>query len=87
MKSQLNVIEMFDLSNKDQKQLVTELMENLGETITDYVDIDNKYLIVIRRNVDNFTYDDSRGLYHGLDVNIAIAAAVTAGGRIWMSHF
>ncbi|OAX30510.1 hypothetical protein K503DRAFT_705180, partial [Rhizopogon vinicolor AM-OR11-026] len=32
-------------------------------------------------------YDESKDLYHGLDVNIAIAAAVTAGGRLWMAQF
>lgn len=24
-------------------------------------------------------------MFHGLDINIAIASAVTAGGRMWMS--
>ena len=84
MKAQKSIIEMFDLNISSQKQSATEIFDNLGESITDYIQLDH-HLVLIRNNIANYMYDESKDLYHGLDVNIAIAAAVTAGGRMWMS--
>lgn len=86
MKAQKSVIEMFDTNNDAQKQSVQDIIDSVGESITDYIQLDN-HLVLIRNNIANYTYDESKDLYHGLDVNIAIAAAVTAGGRLWMAQF
>lgn len=41
--------------------------------------------ILVRKNIANYTWNEKTDMYHGSDVNIAIASAITAGGRMWMS--
>ena len=86
MKSYQNTIEMFDIIDPIQNEAAQDVVNMFGETISDVIQFDN-HMIIIRTNIANFMYDESKDLYHGLDVNIAIAAAVTAGGRMWMGQF
>lgn len=44
------------------------------------------HIITISHNKDKYRYSEHNDLYHGSDVNIAIASAVTAGGRMCMSQ-
>ena len=50
----------------------------------DYIEIDNKVLTV-RTKLVGYKNNDDEEMYHGLDVNVAIASAITGGGIIWMS--
>lgn len=85
MKTTKSVIEMFDTTDEFDRQLLSDILDTYGETLQDYIKIDN-HLITIRADVNNFTFSERNDMYHGLDVNIAIASAVTAGGRMWMSQ-
>jgi hypothetical protein len=60
-------------------------METIGLSIRDLMEIDN-HIIIVRDNVNNYLYNENEDMYHGLDVNIAIAAAITAGGRLWIAR-
>lgn len=82
MKLENTIIDIFNTSNKKDLQLFEELLDTHGTSIQDFIKIDNHYLI-IRKN--NIKYEDDEDMYHGLDVNIAIASAITGGARMWMS--
>ena len=84
MKPESTIIEMFDTSNENEFALFNEMLEKYGMTIQDFIKIDNHYLTV-RKSLNNFSYSENDDIYHGLDINIAIASAITGGGRMWMS--
>jgi hypothetical protein len=84
MKLDSTVIEMFDTSNETENNVFKEMLEAYGETLQDYIQLDSHFLTV-RKSMLHYNYNKDEDLYHGLDVNIAIASAITAGGRMWMS--
>ena len=48
-------------------------------------EIDN-FRILIRNSLFAYKYNEQEDMFHGLDVNIAIAASITAYARIFMSY-
>ena len=84
MKLDSTIIEMFDTSNETENKLFKDMLEAYGETLQDYIQLDNHFL-TIRKSMLNYKYNEDDDMYHGMDVNIAIASAITAGGRMWMS--
>jgi hypothetical protein len=86
MKLESTEIEMYDTSNEGELEDLKSSIKLYGETIQDFVKIDNNMLI-IRNKFLSFKYNEKEDMFHGLDVNIAIASAVTAGARIHMSFF
>jgi hypothetical protein len=86
MRMETTVVEMHDTSTDDRLQFFKERLDALGESITDYIKIDKTYVIV-RDSKLAMKYDDELDMYHGVDVNIAVASAITAGARVHMSIF
>jgi len=86
MKLDTTRIDMFDTSNETENEIFNDMLEVYGETIQDYIQIDSHYLTV-RKSFLQYKYNEEEDMFHGLDVNIAIASAITAGGRMWMSIF
>jgi DNA polymerase type B, organellar and viral len=86
MKSTATVVEIFDTSDPDQNELLLSMLDAYGLSVNDYLQIDN-HIITVRDNISQYSYSEELDLFHGLDVNVAIASAVTAGGRMWMSNF
>lgn len=86
MKLESTVIDMYDSNNEFELDMFNTLLDTLPESIIDWIKIDNHYLI-IRKNILAYSNGENDENYHGIDVNVAIAAAVTAGGRVWMSIF
>ena len=86
MKLENTIIEMFDTSNKIENDLLQEMIDTFGMYIQDFVKLGDK-LLTLRNTLNNSVKynEDEEDTYHGSDVNIAIASAVTAGGRMWMS--
>jgi hypothetical protein len=60
------------------------MLEKYGETLKDYIKIEDKLLIIRDTSID-IKYNEKEDMYHGQNVNIAIASAITAGGRVHMS--
>ena len=84
MKLERTVVNIFNLNLTTDKIALKALLDKVGESIQDHVDLgDNKYLFV-RSTVSNILEEDS---YHGSDVNIAIASTITAAARVHMSYF
>jgi DNA polymerase elongation subunit (family B) len=84
MKLESTNISIFDTTTAKDKLLFEEMIGLYGESIKDYVKVDNHYLI-IKDSIINTKYDQDEEMYHGLDINIAIASAITAGARVSMS--
>jgi hypothetical protein len=84
MKLTTTKVEIFNLNFDEDLSLFTDLLTNLGPTIQDWVKIDD-YVLIVRDDVNISDIDKDN--YHGVDVNVAISAAITAGGRMWMSQF
>jgi len=82
MKLENTIIDIFNTSNKKDLQLFEELLETNGASIQDFIKIDNHYLTIRKSNIK---YEDEEDMYHGLDVNIALASAIAGGARMWMS--
>ena len=52
----------------------------------DLIKLDDDAVITVRKDLSNYTSEDADN-YHNSDVNVAIAAVITAGARVYMSHF
>lgn len=86
MKMENTIIEMFDTNIDSDCELLKEMLDSYGMTIQDFIKIDNKLLTIRNSMLNPLDEDgDSDDNYHASDINVAIAAAVTAGGRMWMS--
>jgi len=84
MKKDSTIIEIFDLSKDKDIKLFEEMLESNGQTVQDFIKIGNHYLTV-RKSLHNFIYEEDEDMYHGLEVNVAIASAISGGARMWMS--
>lgn len=84
MKTQSTKVDIYNLSNDEELKVFNEMVDKCGPTIQDWLKIDSHY-VVIRDNISNYYANEDNDHYHGLDVNVAISAAITAGGRMWMS--
>jgi DNA polymerase type B, organellar and viral len=86
MKLESTEIMMYDSTNEETVQELHEYVDLFGEKIENILKLDN-YYIFIRKIMLVLNYNEELDMYHGLDVNIAIASAITAGARIHMSTF
>jgi hypothetical protein len=57
-----------------------------GSSITDILNLDS-HTLIIRNSHADLTYNEKEEIYHGTEVNVAIASAITAEARINMSIF
>jgi|SRR5579872_322945 DNA polymerase type B, organellar and viral len=81
MKSTGTVVNMFDITDSDQKEVLESMLDAYGLTVQDFIKIDN-HVIVVRDDISRFQYSEEIDMYHGLDVNVSVASAVTASGRM-----
>jgi hypothetical protein len=86
MNSTGTVVDMFDINDSDQKELLESMLDAYGLSVNDFVKIDN-HVITIRDDISRFQYSEEMDMFHGTDVNVAVASAVTANGRMWMFMF
>ena len=54
------------------------------ELLSDYVHIDDEHVIVVIKGAHNSESEDD--VFHGSDINIAIASSITALGRLYMAR-
>lgn len=79
------VIEIFDSNNPEQALQLQNNLDLYGDCIKDHVQID-QFNILVRPTIIKYVKEGDDDLYHGLDVNIAIASGITSGGRAYMSQ-
>jgi DNA polymerase type B, organellar and viral len=86
MKPEKTVVDIFDQSNSIEKIKFDNIIEVWGEHISDHINLGH-HSIIVRKNISNYKYDDEEDMYHGSDINVAIAASITAGARMYMTTF
>jgi len=86
MRMETTEIEVFNCSDPIGQSSFNSTFELWAESIKDCITIDN-YKILVRDSLITYKYNKELDLYHGMDVNIAIASAITAEARIFMSYF
>jgi DNA polymerase type B, organellar and viral len=84
MKVESTTVDIFNLNRDKDKLALKKLLETVGESIQDHIELGENQYLFVRNTLSNILEEDS---YHGTDVNIAIASTVTAGARIQMSYF
>ena len=78
MKLHSTTIEMFNTENDTELNSFKVLLDTQPELFQDFVQIDSHF-ITIRKILIDCQYNENEDMYHGLDVNVAIASAITAG--------
>jgi hypothetical protein len=86
MKLETTVVDMYDISTDEGKAHFREMVDILQLNIKDFIKIDET-IIIVRNSRVPLKYDEELDMYHGQDINIAIASAITAYARIKMSFF
>jgi hypothetical protein len=83
MKPENACIDIYDQSIEGLASLQSHIERN-EESIQDIIKLDT-HTVVVTGGVSIAKYNQVEDIYHGLDVNIAIASAVTSGARVIMS--
>jgi DNA polymerase type B, organellar and viral len=86
MKMDVTRVDIFDISCETEAGIFKDMVDVWGESIQDTIKLDN-YVVIVRDSRVDLVFNDKEDMYHGLDVNIAIASAITSGARMWMSVF
>jgi len=86
MKLERTEVDIFNCSTDEGKANFKERLDVFGESVQEYLQIDNNFIIV-RDTYADVKYDEDKDLYHGMDINIAIGSAITGGARVHMSIF
>jgi DNA polymerase type B, organellar and viral len=86
MRLEMTKVEIYNVSDQDGLLQFENMLKTYDETIHDYIKIDDNY-VIIRDSLIDLKYDSDQDMYHGQDVNIAIASAITAGARVYISIF
>ena len=69
-------MQIFDTTDKVENQQLSSIYGVNNEAVSNILNLD-KYAIVVCNNIANYKYNETEDLYHGLDVNIAVASTVT----------
>ena len=79
MKSESNTIDVFDSRNSSNVKILKSIFAKSGESIQDSIKVGHYYIISSVKQ--HYQISDKDNMYHGLEVNVAIAASVTANAR------
>jgi hypothetical protein len=84
MRLEATQVEMFNTSDEFENELLKDMLDLYGKSVKDFIKLDN-HIVTVRDTLLHYEYNENEDMFHGLEINIAIASAVTAGGRMWMS--
>lgn len=84
MKPVYTRVELFNANNNLDMERLHNIINIEGESFKDIVQMEDIYL-TIRRDTSIYVNELFDTAYQNIDINIGIASAVTAGGRITMS--
>ena len=82
MKMESTRVDIYNVGDKAGLDYFNSMVDAFGETVHDYVKVDN-YYVIIRDALLDVKYNKELDMYHGQDINIAIASAITAGARVF----
>jgi hypothetical protein len=86
MKDEITIMEILKSATPEDKANIEEVLDIYNSSITDLVDMLD-HTLLIRKSNTSLKYNEVDDIYHGTEVNVAIASAITAEARIFMSFF
>jgi hypothetical protein len=86
MKLDITKVEMFNCSDDAGINNFRNMLQKYGTTVQDYIKLEDTF-IIIRNTLADIIYNEELDMYHGQDINTAIASTITAGARVLMSAF
>ena len=87
MKPEATKVSLYNEDDENDMELLQNIMKLYDESVQDYIKV-GKHIIVVRNGLVTYKVDkEDEDFYHGVDVSIAVAAAITSGARIVMSEF
>jgi hypothetical protein len=86
MRTEITRVEIFNISSAYEREIFHSLLDTWGETVHDWFETDT-HLFVVKDSIVDLKYNEEQNYYHGLDVNIAIASAITSHARVVMSAY
>jgi hypothetical protein len=86
MRDEITKMEIYNSLTVEDQAILSSVLDLYDSTITDILELENHTLIV-RNSLTDLTYNEKEDFFHGPEVNVAIASAVTAEARIHMSQF
>jgi hypothetical protein len=86
MRMESTKVEMFNIADEIESNLFKDMLDLYGKTIKDFIKLGN-HVVTVRDSLLHYEYNEKEDMFHGLDVNIAVASAITGGARMWMSAF
>jgi hypothetical protein len=86
MKLENTVSEIYNLNTDTGKLALKTMLDTSGSSVLDFIEFDNNNYLFLKDTTSNLSSEDE-DLYHGPDVNIAIASTISAGARVFMSQF
>lgn len=84
MHDEITRMEIHPNVSQADKEWISELFDIYNTTIIDHYDLGD-FIIFIRNSITDIYYNEKDDIFHGTEVNIANASAVTASARIFMS--
>jgi hypothetical protein len=88
MRSEFTRVEIYEINTESDKVAFKDLLKIWGTTIKDFVLLES-HLIIVRDSTLDLRNNPDQEIdpFHGIETNIAIASAITAGARAYMSLF
>ena len=86
MKDQLTAVDILSYKTESDKATFEKLIALWGNSVHDWIVLDN-HTVVIRDKTLSLRTKPDGSIFHGSDINIAIAAFVTSYARCYMSYF
>jgi hypothetical protein len=86
MKDEMTKMEILANKTPEEKQWISDQFELYNTSIIDYIEL-NDFVIIIRKSLTDIYYNEKDDIFHGTEVNIAIASTMTSEARIFMSFF
>jgi len=86
MKEEITIIEVLNNLNDIDKEIISNKLELYNNNITDIINLVD-HILLIRKSFSYLAYNKKEDIFHGTEVNVAIASAITAEARIHMSLF
>lgn len=90
MKDEITKLDIFNYQTSEDQESVNELLDLWKGDIIDMIEVNTpigKRILILRNTNTVKDYNEDLDLYHGSEVNVAIASAITSYARVHMSQF
>jgi hypothetical protein len=86
MRDEITLLEILNNISDEDKAIVSAKLDLYNTDITDIIQLVD-HILLIRKSFTDLAYNEKEDLFHGTEVNVAIASAITAESRIFMTVF